>query len=83
MNELHYVNFVVFVTTSSPKIPKCVTSSDCEERSCWTRGSRVVGSIPIFGMVPLWKLRQFYLPHFASVFSAVNEYQHCWEGTCD
>ena len=27
--------------------------------------------------------RQFHLPRFASVYSAANEYQHCWEGTCD
>ena len=25
------------------------------------------------------KLRQFCLPQFASVYSAANEYQHCWE----
>ena len=29
------------------------------------------------------KLRQFRLPYFASVHSAVNEYKHCLEGTCD
>ena len=29
------------------------------------------------------KLRQFRLPHFASVYSAANEYKHCLEGTCD
>ena len=29
------------------------------------------------------KLRQFNLIQFASVYSAANEYQHCWEGTCD
>ena len=29
------------------------------------------------------KLRQFRLPYFASVYSAVNEYKHCLEGTCD
>ena len=40
--------------------------------------SRVVGSIPTLG-----NLRQFHLPQFASVYSAGNEYQHCWEGTCD
>ena len=34
----------------------------------------------------LLKLRQFHLPRFASVYSAANEYKHCWEGskgTCD
>ena len=29
------------------------------------------------------KLRQFRLPYFASVHSAVNEYKRCLEGTCD
>ena len=29
------------------------------------------------------KLRQFCLPYFASVYSTVNEYKHCLEGTCD
>ena len=29
------------------------------------------------------KLRQFRLLDFASVYSAVNEYKHCLEGTCD
>ena len=29
------------------------------------------------------KLRQFRLLDFASVHSAVNEYKHCLEGTCD
>ena len=30
----------------------------------------------------LLKLKQFHLPRFASsVYSAANEYQHCWEGT--
>ena len=38
----------------------------------------VMGSIPTLGM--LLKLRQF---QFASVYSAENEYQNCWEGTCD
>ena len=28
-------------------------------------------------------LRQFRLPYFASVHSAVNEYKRCLEGTCD
>ena len=28
-------------------------------------------------------LMQFRSPQFASVYSAVNEYRHCWEGTCD
>ena len=31
----------------------------------------------------LLKLRQFHLPQFASVYSAANECQHCWEGTCN
>ena len=25
----------------------------------------------------------FGFPRFASVYSVVNEYLHCWEGTCD
>ena len=29
------------------------------------------------------KIRQFHSPHFASVYSAVNGYHHCWEGICD
>ena len=28
------------------------------------------------------KLRQLHLPRCASVYSAANEYQHCWKGTC-
>ena len=31
----------------------------------------------------LLKLRQFNLHQFASVYSAANEYQHCWESTSD
>ena len=31
----------------------------------------------------LLKPRQFHLPQFASVLSALNESKHCWEGTCD
>ena len=31
----------------------------------------------------LLKLRQFNLPRFASVHSAANVNQHCWEGSCD
>ena len=42
-----------------------------------------MGSIPHTGHGSLLKLRQFNLPRFASVYSAANEYQHCWEGTCD
>ena len=38
---------------------------------------------PHTGHGSLLKLRQFHLPQFASVYSAANEYQHCWEGTCD
>ena len=38
--------------------------------------SRVEGFILTPGM-------QFRLPQFSSVYSAANEYQHCWEGTCD
>ena len=34
---------------------------------------------PWFALKP----RHFHLPHFASVYSAANEYQHCCEGTCD
>ena len=41
------------------------------------------GFDPHTGRGSLLKLRQFHLPRFASVFSAVTEYQHCWEGTCD
>ena len=29
------------------------------------------------------KLRQLHLPRFVSVYSAANEYQHCWEGSPD
>ena len=29
------------------------------------------------------KSREFHSPQFASVYSTINEYQHCWEGTCD
>ena len=38
---------------------------------------------PYTGCGSLLKLRQFHLPHFASVYSAANEYRQCWEGTCD
>ena len=38
---------------------------------------------PHTGHGSLLKLRQFHLPKFASVYSAANEYQHCWESTCD
>ena len=31
----------------------------------------------------LLKLSQFNSSQFASVYSAVNEYEHCWECTCD
>ena len=50
---------------------------------CWTQDSRLVGSIPTPAMVHFFKLRQFHLPRFASVYSAANEYQHCLEGTYD
>ena len=48
-------------------------------------GLRTLGS---WVRSPQWawfalKLRQFHLPRFASVYSAANEYQHCWGGTCD
>ena len=34
--------------------------------------------------VRFWSFqRQFHLSQFASVYSAANEYQHCWEDTCD
>ena len=46
--------------------------------SCWSHGFD-----PHTGHCSLLKLRQFHLPRFASVYSAANEYQHCWEGTCD
>ena len=35
------------------------------------------------GQGSLLKLMQFHLPQFAPVHSSANEYQHCWEGTCD
>ena len=38
---------------------------------------------PQTGHGSLLKFRQFHLPQFASVYSSANEYQHCWEGTCD
>ena len=38
---------------------------------------------PHTGHGSLLKLGQFHSPQFASVYSAANEYQHCWEGTCD
>ena len=38
---------------------------------------------PHAGHGSLLSLRQFHLPRFASVYSAANEYQHCWEGTGD
>ena len=41
------------------------------------------GFDPHTGHGSLLKLRQFHLPQFASVYSAANEYQHCWEDTCD
>ena len=50
---------------------------------CWTQDSRVMGSIPTLGMVRFWSLGNFIYPPFASVYSAANEYQHCWGGTCD
>ena len=46
-------------------------------------GLKVRGFDPHTGDGLLLKLRQFHLPRFASVYSAANEYQHCWEGTCD
>ncbi len=30
----------------------------------------------------LLKPRQFHLLPFASMYSAANEYQHCWDGSC-
>ena len=30
-----------------------------------------------------WFVFEPHLPLFALVYSAANEYQHCWEGTCD
>ena len=41
------------------------------------------GFNPHTGHGSLLKLRQFHLPRFALVYSAANESQHCWEGTCD
>ena len=26
---------------------------------------------------------EFIWPDFVSVYSAINEYQHCWEDACD
>ena len=40
------------------------------------------GFDPHTGHGSLLKLRQIFLPQFASVYSAANEYQYCWEGTC-
>ena len=34
-------------------------------------------------MVCFWSLGIFIYPQYASVYSAANEYQHWWEGTCD
>ena len=42
-----------------------------------------LGTDPHTGHGSLLKLRQFHLPRFASVYSAANEYLHCWEGICD
>ena len=42
-----------------------------------------MGFDPHTGHGLLLKLREFNLPRFASVYSAANEYQYCWEGTCD
>ena len=39
------------------------------------------GFDPHTGYGSLLKHRQFHLPQFASVCSAANGYQHCWEGT--
>ena len=41
------------------------------------------GFDPHIGHCSLLKLSQFHLPRFAPVYSAANEYQHCWDGTCD
>ena len=41
------------------------------------------GFNPNTGQGSLLKLFRFHLPQFASLYSAANEYQHCWEGTCD
>ena len=53
------------------------------ERS-WSSGYGIVGSCV---RSPYWAwldfLSNFIYPQFASVYSAANEYQHCWEGTCD
>ena len=46
-------------------------------------GLYVHGFDPHTGHGSILKLRQFHLLQFASVCSAANEYQHCWEGTCD
>ena len=47
-------------------------------------GSSLGGNFdPHTGHCSLLNLRQFHLPQFASVYSAANEYRHCWEGTCD
>ena len=41
-----------------------------------------LGFDPHTGHDSVLKPTQFHLPQFASVYSAANEYQHCWEGTC-
>ena len=41
------------------------------------------GIDPHTGHGSLLKPRQFHLPQFASVYSAANEYQHCWDGSCE
>ena len=54
---------------------------------CWTQDLKSRGFDPHTGQfVPhtvLLKLRQFHLPQFAPLYSAANEYQHCWECACD
>ena len=44
---------------------------------------RCRGFDPHTGHDSLLKFRLFYLPQFATEYSAANEYQHCWERKCD
>ena len=42
-----------------------------------------IGFDPHTGHGSLLKLRLLHLPQFVSVYSAANEYQQYWEGSCD
>ena len=41
------------------------------------------GFHPHTGHGSLLNSGNLFYPKFASVYSSANEYQHCWEGTCD